>query len=75
MQGWIYVFDHPCFAVTDKRGVFRIKGAAPGAYRVIFQQPDIRYATERNVTVRRSETAELAIHIRAGELRTSRRTD
>jgi hypothetical protein len=34
MNGWIYVFDHPFFAVTDDKGAFAIKGVPPGAYTV-----------------------------------------
>ncbi|HEX4404596.1 MAG TPA: carboxypeptidase regulatory-like domain-containing protein [Polyangia bacterium] len=34
MNGWIYVFDHPFFAVTDDKGAFTIKDVPPGAYTV-----------------------------------------
>jgi plastocyanin len=30
MSGWIYVFDHPYFAVTDASGAFTIKDIPPG---------------------------------------------
>jgi hypothetical protein len=30
MNGWIYVFDHPYFAVTDADGSFTIKDVPPG---------------------------------------------
>jgi hypothetical protein len=30
MSGWIYVFDHPYFAVTDAAGTFTIKDLPPG---------------------------------------------
>jgi len=32
MNGWIYVFEHPFFAVTDDRGAFSIKDVPPGDY-------------------------------------------
>jgi hypothetical protein len=32
MNGWIYVFDHPYFAVTDERGGFVIKDVPAGDY-------------------------------------------
>jgi hypothetical protein len=32
MNGWIYVFDHPFFAVTDDKGAFSIKNVPPGDY-------------------------------------------
>jgi hypothetical protein len=34
MNGWIYVFDHPFFAVTDDKGAFAIRGVPPGTYTV-----------------------------------------
>jgi hypothetical protein len=32
MNGWIYVFDHPYYAVTDERGAFTIKNLPPGEH-------------------------------------------
>jgi len=32
MSGWIYVFEHPYFAVTDEKGGFTIKDVPPGEY-------------------------------------------
>ncbi len=32
MNGWIYVFPHPYFAVTDEKGTFSIKNVPPGDY-------------------------------------------
>lgn len=34
MRGWVRVFDHPYFAVTDKDGKFEIKNAPAGEYRL-----------------------------------------
>jgi hypothetical protein len=34
MRGYIYVFDHPFFAVTDERGEFSIPDLPPGRYVV-----------------------------------------
>jgi plastocyanin len=34
MNGWIYVFEHPFFAVTDDKGAFTIKDVPPGEYTV-----------------------------------------
>jgi hypothetical protein len=40
MNGWIYVFDHPYFAVTDETGAFTIKDVPPGEYTVeIWHEP------------------------------------
>lgn len=32
MLGYIHVFDHPYFAVTDERGIFSIPNVPPGTY-------------------------------------------
>jgi len=34
MKGWVRVFDHPYYAVTDKDGNFEIKGAPEGKYKI-----------------------------------------
>ena len=35
MGGYIWVFPHPYFAVTDKDGSFEISKVMPGKYRLI----------------------------------------
>ena len=35
MKGWIRVFDHPYFAVTDENGAFEIKDAPAGNLRLM----------------------------------------
>ena len=37
MDGYVYVFSHPWFAVTDKSGAFRIAGVPPGTYDLKIQ--------------------------------------
>ena len=32
MRGWVAVFDHPYFAVTDASGAFALEGIPPGSY-------------------------------------------
>jgi hypothetical protein len=40
MNGWIYVFDHPYYAVTDDSGAFTIKDVPPGEYTVeVWHEP------------------------------------
>jgi plastocyanin len=34
MHGYLHVFEHPYFAVTDPTGTFRIRGVPPGTYRL-----------------------------------------
>jgi hypothetical protein len=39
MVAWIYVFDHPYFAVTDTAGQFQISQVPPGTYRLQVRHP------------------------------------
>lgn len=36
MTGYVRIFDHPYFAVTDDDGTFEIKNAPAGNYRIVF---------------------------------------
>lgn len=36
MTGYVRVFDHPYFAVTDENGNFEIKNVVPGKYRIVY---------------------------------------
>ena len=50
MDGYVYVFDHPYYAVTDGAGAFRIAGVPPGTYDVQVQH-EILGGSARKVTV------------------------
>jgi plastocyanin len=68
MQGWIYVFDHPHFAVSNDQGRFRIDFVPNGEYKLTLQQPDIRYTHERKVTVSSKQATRIEVEIRAEDL-------
>ncbi len=36
MTGYVRVFDHPYFAVTDENGKFEMKNVVPGKYRIVY---------------------------------------
>ena len=38
MKVWVFVSDHPYFAVTDDNGNYEINNIPPGAYEVVFWQ-------------------------------------
>lgn len=65
MQGWIYVFDHPHFAVTDRQGMFRIQGIPAGDYLLVLRQPDLGYAHEQQIRVLASRPTRLTFEIPA----------
>jgi hypothetical protein len=41
MKGWVRVFDHPYFAVTDADGKFEIKNAPAGKYNIVMWQGSV----------------------------------
>jgi plastocyanin len=65
MRGWIYVFDHPYFGVTDKAGQFRIAGVPRGEYLLHVVQPDIGYREQRKVSISGSEPSKLEFVVRS----------
>lgn len=54
MKGYIAVFKHPYFAVTDKNGNFELKDVPPGTYTITAWQEKLRTQTQK-VTVGASE--------------------
>lgn len=50
MDGYVYVFDHPWFAVTDRSGAFRIEGIPAGSHELQVQH-ELLGSSVRNVTV------------------------
>jgi plastocyanin len=70
MGGWIYVFDHPFFAVTDTQGRFRIAAMPAGRYKLMIQQPDAGYTAEREIIVVRGGTASVEVQINREDLKT-----
>ena len=69
MRGWIYVFDHPYFAVTDKRGAFRITAVPPGRYRLIVRQPDGHLSREQEIRVKDGKVTRREVRFEASELK------
>jgi hypothetical protein len=70
MNGWIYVFDHPYFAVTDDKGAFTIKDVPPGDYTVeLWHEPadgqgaGVRQTTKVKVTEGAAAKLDLAMKL------------
>jgi hypothetical protein len=36
MAGYVRIFDHPYYAITDENGNFEIKNAPAGKFRIVF---------------------------------------
>jgi plastocyanin len=58
MKGYIAVFKHPYFAVTDKTGHFEIKGLPPGTYTITAWQEKLGTQAQK-VTVGAGESKSL----------------
>lgn len=61
MQAWVYVFDHPWFAVSDAQGRFRIDGVPAGKHTLWLRHADTGTQERRTVEVRPGQTLELNI--------------
>lgn len=73
MSAWIYVFDHPYFAVTDEEGNFEIKGIPPGTYKLLVRQPDGGLAFEREVELDGGNTMQIDMEFRGEDLKLENR--
>ena len=62
-RGWIAVFDHPYFAVTDSSGAFTIDGLPPGTYTVKVWQERLSEPAEQRVTVGPGGTGRLDLSL------------
>jgi plastocyanin len=50
MDGYVHVFNHPYFTVSDNSGAFRITGVPPGSYELQVQH-ELLGGSSRSVTV------------------------
>jgi plastocyanin len=51
MRAWIYVFDHPFYALTEQTGAFRFEGVPPGEYTLQLTHPAGELAWSQDVTI------------------------
>ena len=48
MTGYVRIFDHPYFAVTDEDGKFEIKNAPAGNYRLVYWHENVGFKGGKN---------------------------
>jgi hypothetical protein len=63
MTGYVYVFDHPCFAVTGDDGKFEIGHLPPGTYTLVIWQEKLG-TQQMQVTVSADKPAEVKFEYR-----------
>lgn len=69
MQGWIYVLNHPYFAVSDEHGTFRIGSVPHGKYQVEIRQPDVGYRKTISVDVEPKKSTKVNVEIAPEDLK------
>ena len=68
MQGWVYVFEHPWFAITNAAGQFELREIPPGRHTLAIRQPDSRLEATREVEVTADEVTEVTIDLAPADL-------
>ena len=63
MRGWIYVFDHPLFDVTEKSGEFRLDRIPAGKHQLMMVHPAGNLQWEQAIEVRVGETRRMEIRV------------
>jgi hypothetical protein len=63
-HGYIAVFDHPYFAVTDANGAFTIDSLAPGTYKMMVWHEGMSQPVAQQVQVTANGTAKVDLAIR-----------
>lgn len=70
MSAWIYVFRHPFYAVSGKKGEFRIESVPPGKYQLVVRQPDVGYLHTRSLSLKTGEKATVELSIKEMDIKT-----
>ncbi len=61
MRAWIFVFEHPAFAVTDKKGEFAIANVPAGKQTVVFRHPDTGLSQRLEAEVRTGQSVRVEV--------------
>jgi hypothetical protein len=65
MRMWIFVFDHPWYAITGKDGQFELKQVPPGQYQVEIVHAAGELRTRQTVQVAAGQTTEIRVELQA----------
>lgn len=63
MQGWVFVFEHPWFAITNEAGEFELADVPVGRHRLTVRQPDAQLEFTREVEVTAQEMLQIEIDL------------
>lgn len=68
MRAWIYVFDHPWFALTRRDGQFRFDNVPPGTYTLGVVHPAGKLRWQRSIELKPNQTVSLPIQLSPDDL-------
>ncbi len=74
MTGWIFVFKHSYFDVSDGKGNFQIANIADGDYQLVIRQPEVGYIRRIDVSITDGKSSPLDLKIAYGDLKLSEKT-
>jgi plastocyanin len=69
MRAWVFVFDHPFFAVTKPDGKFRLADVPTGEYELELVHAAGGLKTKKMVTVKAGETAKVDFELSPADVR------
>ena len=67
MRAWVYVFDHPFYAVTEADGTFRFENVPPGEYTLEMVHPAGQLQFKQTVTVAAGDQRDVSINVSPDE--------
>lgn len=67
MAAWIWVFEHPYYAVTDAAGRFRIRSIPAGTYKLVVRHLDGKITVKRQVTIVADKCTQCSIDLKLND--------
>jgi plastocyanin len=61
MRGWVFVFDHPFFALTGKDGSFQLKGIPIGKYELEVHHPAGRLKITQPIEIKSDDSPSISV--------------
>ena len=68
MRAWVFVFDHPFYAVTKADGKFRLADVPAGEYELELSHPAGGMRSKKAITVKAGETVKVDLQVSAADM-------